>query len=158
MTLATLPIAVVPLLASTALSSSGGGIMAPLAGFGTQSEIEFRGELFWATETRARFRARESDGEEMLGVTDKAPEEKVWYECDFIDVLHGASITILQFGSLGSVNVLAQETVSNGETVHLARALVSGVGQGETAQLRFVVTCSDGTVRKRTLKIRGREL
>lgn len=158
MTLAALPLASEAIAADSSPSSSGTGTMAPFAGFGTQTEIEFRGELFWATETQMRFSARESDGEQMLGVTDKGPEEKVWYECDFIDILHGASILSLAMGSVGTATVLAQELVSNGEVTHLARVLVSGVSLGETAQLRFNATCSDGSFRKRSLKIRGRDL
>ena len=128
--------------------------MAPFMGFGLQGALPIRGELFWANETQARFRARESDGEEMLGVTDKDPIEKVWYEVDFIDILHGATISALLIGSFGSVTALSTEIVDG----HLARVLVSGVGLNETALLRFDIDCSDGSHRKRSLKIRGREL
>jgi hypothetical protein len=138
--------------------SSGVGVMAPFAGFGTQSDVPFRGQTFWATETQWRFKARDSDSEAMLGTTDKHPEEKVWYECDFIDVLRGASINTYSYGAIGDLNVLSLQVVSNGEVNHLVRALVNGVPLGETAQLRFVVYCSDGTERHRSLKIRGRWL
>lgn len=152
------PLCALPIAAEPFASATGLGVMAPFAGFGVQGVFEFRAEIFWATETQWRFIARDSDGEEMLGVTDKAPEEKVWYECEFIDVLRGASIVAYAFGSLGSVNVLGSELVFNGEVNHSVRVLVSGVGEDETAELRFNVTCSDGSARKRTLKIRGREL
>ncbi len=159
MTIGSLPLASAPLAAEDAVvSSTGTGSMAPFSGVGTQGTIEFRGERFWATETRARWRARESDCNEMLGVTDKDPAEKVRYECDFIDILHGASITTLSFGTLGGLNVLSQELVSNGEQTHLARVLVEGGTVGVPAVLRFNVLCSDGAFRKRTLKIRVREL
>lgn len=159
MTIASSPLAALPIAAEGAsASSSGAGALAPFTGFGVQGSSAFRGERFWATETRTRWRARESDSQEMLGTTDKDPIEKVWYECDFLDVLNGASITQLTMGSFGSVTVMSTETVSNGAQVHLARALVSGVGLGELAKLRFQVLCSDGAYRKRSLRIRGREL
>ncbi len=159
MTLCALPLAVAPLAAEGgSVSSTGAGAMAPFSGVGTQGTIEFRGERFWATETRTRWRARESDSR-MLGVTDKVPTfEKVWYECDFLDVLHGASITGASFPITGSITVLSHELVSNGSQVHLARALVGGGALGETATLGFYVDCSDGARRYRTLKIRGRNL
>jgi hypothetical protein len=94
----------------------------------------------------------------MLGTTDKDPYERVWYECDFLDVLNGASITQLIMGVDSPLVLLASETQSNGEQVHLARALVVNGGLGQTSRLRFQVQCWDGSSRKRTLRIRGREL
>lgn len=159
MSLGSLPLAAAPLAAEGASASSiGTGAMAPFSGVGTQGTIEFRGERFWATETRTRWRARESDCNEMLGTTDKDPAERVWYEVDFIDVLNGASITTLTPAIVGSVLVLSQELVSNGAQTHLARVLVSGGGIGVPSGVKFYVQCSDGAFRVRTLKIRVREL
>ncbi len=159
MSLGSLPLAAAPLAAEGAsVSSSGTGAMAPFSGVGTQGTIEFRGERFWATETRARWRARESDGNEMLGTTDKDPAERVWYEVDFIDVLNGASITSLVMATGGNFTVLTQELVSNGEQVHLARVLVSGGVYGPGERLKFYAQCSDGSLRARSLKIRLRDL
>lgn len=152
------PLGIWPIASEPLDGATGLGILAPLRGFGTQSTIEFRGEIFWAFETQATFAARESDTDQMLGVTDKVPEEKVWYECEFIDIIHGANILTLLMTTVGSVVVLAQQLVSNGEIFHKARVLVTGVALGETAKLRFYITCSDGSYRRRTLKIRGREI
>jgi len=159
MTIATSPLASLPIAAEGAVaSSSGSGALAPFAGVGTQGTIEFRGERFWAAETQTRFRARESDSQEMLGTTDKTPLEKVWYECDFLDLLNGADITSLTLWTQGTMSVVSSETESNGAQVHLARALVTGVGVGEVSKLTYIVQCSDGALRARSLKIRGREL
>lgn len=159
MSLGSLPLAAAPLAAEAAsVSSTGTGSMAPFSGVGTQGTIEFRGERFWATETRTRWRARESDCNDMLGVTDKDPAERVWYEVDFIDILNGASITTLTPSVIGSVLVLSQELVSNGAQTHLARVLVSGGGIGILSGVKFYAQCSDGAFRARTLRIRVREL
>jgi hypothetical protein len=158
MSIASLPLAAVPLAAEGAsVSSSGVGVLAPFTGFGLQGSSALRGERLWATETRARWRARESDSE-MLGTTDKDPAEKVWYECDFLDVLNGASITELVVGADSPLVVLSTQTVSNGAQVHLARALVVAGDLGVTSRVRFQVQCSDGAYRKRSLRVRGREL
>ena len=159
MSIGALPLSSAPIAAEgESVSSSGTGSMAPFSGVGTQGTIEFRGERFWATETRTRWRARESDSQAMLGTTDKVPGEKVWYECDFLDVLHGASLTAVSLPVTGGITVLSHELVSNGAQVHLVRALVDGGSLGETATLSFYVDCSDGARRYRTLKIRMRML
>lgn len=159
MTLASLPLSAAPLAAEAESGSSGGvGALAPFSGTGSQGTIEFRGERFWATETPSRWRARESDCNEMLGTTDKDPAERVWYEVDFIDILNGASITELTPSVGGSVIVLSQELVSNGQQTHMARVFVSGGGIGVPTKVKFYIQCSDGAFRARSLKIRVREL
>lgn len=90
----------------------------------------------------------------MLGTTDKDPTEKVWYEFEFLDILHKATINSVSFGVFGSITVLSSEV----EDGHFVRALVSGVGLNESAVLRVNIDCSDGSLRKRSLKIRGRDL
>ena len=158
MTIAASPLAALPIAAEGGSGySTGSGSLAPFTGFGVQGSSAIRGERFWATETRARWRARESDSE-MLGTTDKDPYERVWYECDFIDILNGASITRFEVGVDSPLVVLATETASNGSQVHLARVLIVNAGLGQTSRVRFEVLCSDGSQRKRSLRIRGREL
>lgn len=147
-----------PLASDGSLSpSAASGTMAPFAGFATQSGFDFRGVRYWASESQTRFRARESDGSEVLGITDKDGFEKVWYEIDLIDILHGASIVSMVSGIVGGVTLLAQELVSNGETVHMARVLI-GAGSVTDSMVRFYFTCSDGSQRVRSLKIRSRLL
>jgi hypothetical protein len=159
MSLCSLPLAAAPVAAeqSTATAISGGAL-APFTGTGSQGTVTFRGERFWATETRTRWRARESDSQSMLGTTDKTPVERVRYECDFIDILNGADITSATFWVTGSLIPLSNELVSNGSQVHLVRVLVDGGSIGDESKLSFYVQCSDGAVRFRTLKIRVREL
>lgn len=161
MTLGASPIAATPIAAAAAASSSSGGIgaLAPFSGFGTQGEPEFRGVRFWANETQSRFVARESDGDEMLGTTDKDPTERVWYEFDFIDLLKGASILSVALTVTPGLSVVTYETVSNGESVHLLRMLAAGGGPvGSDFILKATVSCSDGSIRARSLKIRSKEL
>lgn len=147
-----------PLASDTsAASSSASGTMAPFEGFGTQGDFDFRGVRYWASEGQTRFRARESDGSEVLGITDKDGFEKVWYEIDLIDILHGASILSMVTGITGGVTVLSQELVSNGESTHMARVLI-GAGSPVDSMVRFYFTCSDGSQRVRSLKIRSRLL
>jgi hypothetical protein len=159
MSIASLPLASGPIAAAAeSVSSSGGGALAPFTGFGVQGSFVFRGERFWATETQTRWRARESDSQQMLGTTDKAPLEKVRYEMDFLDILNGSSITSFSISVTGSLVPLSSETVSNGEQVHLVRTLVSGGSVGVTDLLSFRVQCADGALRVRSIKVRGREL
>lgn len=159
MTLAAAPLSALPLAAETVVGSSfGAGALAPFSGFGVQGSSAFRGERFRVTETRARWRARESDSQEMLGTTDKSPLEKVWYEVDFLDVLHGASIIGLTVWVQGTMLPLSQQTESNGEQVNLVKVLIAGVAVGEVSKMTLIVQCSDGAVRARSLKVRGREL
>ncbi len=158
MTLASASIAESPILGDGAgtASSSSVGVMAPLSGYGTQGAQAFRGESFRATETQWSFRAR--DGKEMLGVTDKWSWDKIWYECDFIDVLRGASIlTFNPATGVGSIAMLSHELVSNGEAVHKVRVLLSAGTVNTTESFYFRVSCSDGSYITRRLKIRIKE-
>lgn len=159
MTLASASIAESSILeegAGAALFSSV-GVMAPLSAYGTQGSHEFRGESYRATETQWRFQAR--DGSEMLGTTDKFAWDKIWYECEFIDVLRGA--TIVAFNPAVSPgftsSILSQQLVSNGETVHKVRVLLGGGTANTEGSFYFRVTASDGSHITRRLKIRIKE-
>ncbi len=133
--------------------------MAPFAGFGTQGVLEFRGVRYWASEDKTRFRARDTDGDELLGVTDKDSFEKVWYEIDLIDILHGASIQSMIPVASSGITVYSQELVSNGQSTHMVRALIGGSASFDIDSLvRFHFICSDGSQRVRSLKIRTKLL
>jgi hypothetical protein len=163
MTLGAYPIATEAIAADpTAVSSLlpyGAGVLAPFAGSGYQGDFEFRGERFWANSPPTRFRARETDGEGMIGTTDKDPLEYVWYEVDWSDVLNGASIVTVSYSLDAGLTLLGQSLETNGEVNFLTRFFLSGGPTVGTAYLaRVSVVCSDASRRKRTLKIRSREL
>lgn len=135
------------------------GELTSFGGYGAQGTIQYRGERFWATAPPTRFRARESDHDDMLGVTDKDPEEKVWYEVDWTDVLNGASILSASYVLDTNLVLLAHSIDTNGEVNYLTKFFLGGATNlGTTYFARVSVVCSDGSRRKRTLKIRSREL
>jgi hypothetical protein len=159
MTLGAYPIASEAIAADPSFSGAGAGVMAPFAGSGYQDDVEFRGERFWANSPPTRFRARETDGEGMIGTTDKDPTEYVWYEIDWSDVLNGASILSAAYQLDTNLALLGQSIETNGEVNFLTRFFLSGgTSAGNSYLARVTVSCSDGSRRKRTLKIRSREL
>lgn len=133
--------------------------MDPFAGFGSQGDLEFRGERFWANCPPTRFWAKETDGENMVGTTDKDPAEYVWYEIDWSDILNGASIVSASYSLDTNLALLGSSIETNGEVNFLTRFFLSGGTSPGTSYLaRVSIVCSDGSRRKRTLKIRSREL
>lgn len=126
--------------------------MGPFVGWGSQATTTYRRQKFWASETPALFRARETDGDNMIGTTDKDPVEKVWYELEFVDILRGATILSASPSAMG-VTIYAQEASDTA-----VRLLVGNGETGQTGEARVDLVCSDGSVRKRTLKVRGRKL
>lgn len=158
MSIGALPIATAAIASlSSGASSSGVGVMGPFVGSGSQGALALRMQKFWASESPWRFIAKDSDGDDMIGTTDKDPIEKVWYELEFIDVLRGANILSANSSST-RVSIFSQELVSNGDTTHAVRLLVGNGETGQTGEVRVDLNCSDGSVRKRTLKVRGRKL
>ena len=94
----------------------------------------------------------------MLGTTDKYRIEKVWYEVDMVDILRGASILTCDVSSSEPLLYIhTQELVSNGETTHKVRALVSNGRDNSLAVLGFLCHCSDGSERYRFLRIRVKQ-
>lgn len=159
MSIGALPIATAAIASlSSGASSSGVGVMGPFVGSGSQGALALRMQKFWANEGPWRFIAKDSDGDDMIGTTDKDPIEKVWYELEFIDILRGADIISATPTVDGLSTIFSQALVSNGDTTHAVRLLIGNGIAGQTSAVSLYLTCSDGSFRRRTLKVRGRKL